>query len=461
MTVNRLELGPVDSATALLSAVEQVSASHPKSLLLFRGQNNLHPTVRSGLSRPDVRYEPDVDRGLSAVAGDILGHESISAGNLPLRKAILQHYGYKTHYVDLTADPDIAAWFASNKFVPRPIIYGGSPIRKIEQVRYVRREEGVGFVIVLAFPNAEELRTKRRLFDISTLDPFLRPSRQKAWLLYDRKPLLPDPNKFWVATISIDCSKFASPFSSNYLFPLPSDDVGFKALLNIPFVEVPAVWLEEPREGEPRRAGSPGFDLGMRALPVPEHVHSEDKDEYNHKWNDTTLTEPKPMQAWVSWKFDLDQEIPGIRGNIREATKVTISPRARSVLYGAPEEVPLRWPSLGTDELFFTFAQLGYDKVFEIEYPYHGVWLHRDKDLLIEHPMSSDEDSLGVHSGHVFEFIGQELLRQDLPTSCTCDSPNSHETRVRAMLRLSALIEVENLILLPHPLRIPNWYFAL
>jgi FRG domain len=461
VTNNQLELGPVDSAEALISAVAGVSAAHPDCLLLFRGQNNLHPTVRSGLSRPDVRYEQDVDRGLSAVAGDILGHESTTAGNIPFRKAVLQHYGYKTHYVDLTADPLIAAWFATNKFEPRTIIYGGSPFRKIEQIRYVRRDEGIGYVLVLAFPNADELKEKRRLFDISALDPFLRPSRQEAWLLYDRKPLLPDPNEFWVASIGVDCSKFSSTFSSSHLFPLPADDAGFKDLLGIPFVEVPGAWLGELRDGKPRPPGSVDLDMGMRALPVPEYVHSEDKDEYNHKWTDETLTEPKPMQAWVKWKFDLGEEIPGIRGDIRDATKITISPRAKSILYSAPPEVPLLWPSLGSDELFFTFAQWGYDKVVEIEYPYEGVWLHRDKDLIVEHPMSADEKSLNVHPGHVFEFVGQELLRQDLPTSCPCDSPNSHEDRVRAMLRLSALVEAEYVILLPHPLRLPNWYFLL
>ncbi len=461
MPESRLELGPVDSAEALFSAVAQVSALHPESLLLFRGQNSLHPTIRSSLSRSDVRYEPDVEQGFSSVAGDILGHESATAGNVPFRKAVLQHYGYKTHYVDVTADLSIAAWFACNKSNPRPIFYGGSPTRRIDQIRYTRREEGMGFVLVLALPNPKVLQEKRRLFNISSLEPFLRPTRQKAWLLYDRKPLLPDPNEFWVASISVDCTKYVSDLSSVYLFPLPHEDVGFKALLNIPFVETPEAWLKDNLESEKRPAGVPDIEIGMRALPIPEYVHSETTDEYNHKWNDETLTEPKPMQLWVKWQFDLSEEIPGIRGNIRESTKVTLSPRARSILQEAPHEVPLRWPSLGTDELFFTFAQMGYDKVLEIEYPYHGVWLHRDKDLVVEHPMSADEKSLNVHPGHVFEFIGQDLLRQDLPTSCRCDAPSNHEIRVRSMLRLSALVEAEYLVLLPHPLRLPKWYFAI
>ena len=461
MPVNRIELGPVDSADALRLAVEHVANSHPNSLLLFRGQNNPYPTVRSGLARPDVRFEPEVQRGLSAVAGEILGHDSLSAGNLPFRMAVLQHYGYKTHYVDLTSDPNIAAWFASNKYVPRSIIYGGSPIRKIEQIRYVKREAGEGFVLVLAFPDAKKLTAERSLFDVSPVEPFVRPSRQKAWLLYDRQPLLPDPNEFWVATIKIDCSRVALQFSSEQLFPVPADDVGYRALLGTPFVEIPAFWLENHQNAEPKPSELPRLNWGIRALPVPEYAHSKEKDDYNHKWNDETLTESKPMQEWVKWQFELGDEIPGIRGSIREAKKITVSPRALRILYGAHEDTPLRWPDIGSNELFFTFAQMGYDKVDEINYPYEGVWLHRERDLVVEHPMSSTEDKLGVHSGHVFEFLGQALLRRNLPTSCRCESPNSHEARVRAMLRISVLVEAEAVVLLPHPLGIPDWYFVL
>jgi len=461
MEEKKLVIGPISSVDELHSAVSSFSETKPGHFLLFRGQNNLHMTLRSRLSRPDVRFEPDVDRGLSAIAGSILGHDAVTPRNIPFRKAVLQHYGYKTHYIDVTSDPVVAAWFASNQFEPRPILYGGALIRRIEQIRYTRRTDGIGFVLVLAISNAEELKTSRRLFDISTLDPFLRPTRQKAWLLYDRKPLLPDPNDFWDATISIDCSKFIADLTSNYLFPLPNEDVGYRALLNIPFVEVPGALLRDEPEPNPPRGRISDFDLGMRALPVPEYVHSETGDEYDHKWSDSALTEPGPMKLWVKWNFDLESEFSDIHGNIRGTTKVTLSPRARSILYEPPGEIPLRWPDLGTDELFFTFSQFGFDKVYDIEYLYHGVWLHRDKDLIFEHPMTSDEKSLNVHSGHVFEFVGGEILRQNLPSSCPCDAPDSHESRVCAMLRLSWLIEADYLVLVPHPVRIPNWYFVI
>lgn len=475
MTSNEHPLvGPVESTEALQTTVKQLAESHRDKLLLFRGQNKLHPTVRSGLSRPDVRYEPDVDRGFSAIAGSILGHESLSPRTVAFRKAVLQHYGFSTHYVDLSADVLVAAWFATNKPEERTIMYAGAPIRHIDQRFYVPRNEGIGYVVVLAIPNPEALKEEQRLFDISKLEPFLRPQRQNAWLVYDRHPLLPDPNEFWVASIAVDCSKFVSTLSSSYLFPLPKEDAGFKTLLSLPYVEIPAFWFEQisnqrtedktaDKAEEPRPSEKRHFmDVGMRALPLPEYADSKiSKDEYDHKWNDKTLTEPRPMQEWVRWSFNLNDEFTGIQGNIDAATKITLSPRVKSLLYKAHDDIPLRWPNLGTDELFFTSAQFGYDKVDDIDYPYEGVWLHRDKDLVFEHQMTADEKSLDVHIGHIYEFVGDELIRQKVASSCRCDSPESHDARVIAMLRLSALIEIEAVILVPHPFHIPNWYFAL
>jgi FRG domain len=365
MTANSVSLGPVDSVESLRAAIAQVAVLHPGCLLLFRGQNNLHPTLKSGLSRPEIRYHPDVEQGFSAIAGAILGHDSLSSNNVAFRKAVLQHYGFPTNYIDLTSDPEVAAWFATHTAHENIVMYGGWPIRHLDRRSYERRQDGQGYVLVLAIPNAEELKTRRRLFDLANLDPFVRPFRQKAWLIYDRKPLLPDPNGFWVANITVDCTKFVSSLSIREMFPPPTEDKGYAALLSLPFVEVPGTWL--PASAEKREA--PPIDFGIRAFKIPEYAGMNRKDEYNHKWNDRIHTEPKPMQSWVTWDYDLAGEFPGIQGNIKAATKITISPPASAALFAMPADTPLRWPSLGTDELFFTFAQHGHDKVDDIEYP--------------------------------------------------------------------------------------------
>ncbi len=460
MAETRENLGTIRSVVELRALVEAFQTAHPDRQLLFRGQNQLYDSLRSGLARPDTWYQPEVEQGMSAIVGKILGHESTTIQNIPFRRAVLQHYGVPTHYIDLTSNVTIAAWFATNSLDRNKsrMVYGGTPLRLLDRWVYEQSIEGLAYVLILSLPNYDELLSSRVLFDISTLEPFLRPSRQKAWLIMHRPPLLPDPNDFWAATITIDCSKFNSELKSAYLFPLPSEDAGYELLLQIPFVEVPGEWLQR---NEPPDAKSDGITFGMRALSVPECIHNSSIDEYNHKWKDVTLTEPKPMQNWVKCQFPLANELPGVIGDVSKSVKFTVSPRARKIMAEAPDEFPLRWPWLDSDELLFTFSQHGYDKVWDIEFPYHGVWLHRDKELVIEHPMTADGDTMNVHAGHVFEFIGQDLHRFDLPTSCACGSPEGHEARVRAMLKLSALVEDEILMLIPHPLRIPNWYIVL
>lgn len=262
--------------------------------------------MRSGLARPDVRYQPDVEQGWSALAGNILGHDTLTPKNIPFRMAVLQHYGLKTHYVDVTADFRVAAWFASNESETRKTVYGGTPFRYFNEIGYESRGEGIGYVLVLVLKDIEELKARLCVFDISTLGPFLRPQRQHAWLLRDRKPLLPDPNDFWSATIALDCSKFQTHLSTRHLFPPPREDVGYKVLLDLPCVEIPSAWLTAPpkekRSKPERKKRDFEIDFGIRALLIPLYAYSDEAnehktDEYNHKWNDVTLTEPKPCKC--------------------------------------------------------------------------------------------------------------------------------------------------------------------
>jgi hypothetical protein len=310
----------------------------------------------------------------------------------------------------------------------------------------------------MAIPGSDALQVNRRLFELSDLKPFLRPQRQKAWLFYDRNPLLPDPNDFWVATIQLDCERLEPKFSSEYLFPPPAEDDGYERLLrSIPFVQIPA----PPNEADGERRHPEDYSFGVRALRVPDYVHSVGRDEYDHKWKDETLTEARPMREWRNWGFALNEEFPGKTGNVADSLKLTLTPRALWILHKSRRRTRLRWPQLGSDDLLITQAQWGHDKVYDIEYPYHGTWLHRDKDLIFEHPITADEDVMNVHPGHVFEFLGQQLVRQEVVPSCACKSPKNHLASVKSVLRLSALIEAEDLILIPHPIRRAGWFYVI
>lgn len=452
-------IGPVTSLSALRDAVQAVRDKHEGSLILFRGQNQLYDSIRSGRTRPDYRPRPLVEAGWSALASKLLG--------LPIREthrgtvqAILQHYGCATNFVDVTSDLQVAAWFASHKFSTDPLMWIGNSFRMHDRAKYTSLSHGIAFVLVLAIPNPDELRNCDRLIDLSELpESFVRPARQSAWLLMDRPPTKPLPSDFWVATVKLDLESFAIPeIATEQLFPPVEHDDAFYHLARLPFAHVPSEYLKSGEEEESSLNGGPpigGPCMGKRLLNLPEYSNHHD-----HKWIDLTLYEPRPMRLWKYWRADLSQIYGGISGNIKDTVKITISPTAKAKLDQATNAT-LAWPNLGADGCFFTFAALDHDKVSDHVPPYHGVWLQRDADLILEVPMSSDSETLATHPGHPYFLRAGSLTRQTMDSACGCGNPESHDQRVSSVLRIQHLVESGEVILLEHPIFGDVWFYVI
>jgi FRG domain len=456
MQRNRPILGPVSSLEELHSIIGQLRNDHPGRLFLFRGQRVKFPEVRSALSRTGATYHPDLERGLGTFACSILGAQPTTLESFLLRNAVVQHYGLGTHFVDLTEAPAVAAWFASHRGVEKPLIFGGVWFRRLEQIRYEPSTSGEGYVLVFAIPSQKSLRAKRKLFKLSDLSPFLRPKRQEAWMFYDRPPLLPDLNDFLVATISINPNQIDCGLECEHLFPTPDQDVGYRQLiLRTPFAELPARLSDSPN------AARYQIPFAMPVLRIPEYVVPGALDSHNHKWSDIVLAEARPMREWRDV-----ESFPDILGrygtSITKATKITVSPGAlRKLYHPGRKRLKLTWPRFGSDNLFFTDAQIGHDKVIEIEYPFYGVWLRRDKDLIFADPVSADREDIGILKGWAFQLIGNRLHREDYPEADETVRPIECMKLVKSILGLSALIEANELVVLPHPIVRDKWVYVL
>ena len=200
----------IRSCDELNVAVADLKRRFGGSLLLFRGQEKLYDRIQSGRSRPCYKSTSLIEAGWSTLASKLLGlpKEAIYSGTV---QAILQHYGFATNYVDLTSDANIASWFASNHYSSSSSSYLGSAIRSFDVCTYTPMHQGVAYVLILAIPNHKELKKQDRLVDYSELPrSFLRPHRQKAWLLMDRLPTKPCADDFWVATFKLDLASFVS-----------------------------------------------------------------------------------------------------------------------------------------------------------------------------------------------------------------------------------------------------------
>jgi hypothetical protein len=100
------------------------------------------------------------------------------------------------------------------------------------------------------------------------------------------------------------------------------------------------------------------FFLGSQFQPTDQAV--------NHKWEDFTIFEPDPMRMWRNWCSELGSNYPELSGNIGSATKITIAPKAFSLLL-AEADPHCSWPSVDSDDILFTFAGLDRDKVKQTE----------------------------------------------------------------------------------------------
>jgi FRG domain len=100
---------------------DRVAAQSTDSL--FRGQvkhfedENGDPNINTSFNREGC--VPPMMLKWQHHAKEILrilsGHDSVSDGLLS--DALLQHYGWRSFYVDVTKSPAVAAWFASHKFI--------------------------------------------------------------------------------------------------------------------------------------------------------------------------------------------------------------------------------------------------------------------------------------------------------------------------------------------------------
>jgi FRG domain len=461
------------------SVMTTIRGRHPRSLVLLRGQTDLYPSVRSGRSRPGFRTQPAEDQGWVSVVGQLLKAHGGSATDPRTTGAVLQHYGLATHYVDLTSSQRVAAWFACNQYVESTLTHMGSAYRRYKTARYVPLLDGIGFVLVLVFERPEQEKASLHLFDLGGLPGFERPKRQSGWLMYDRRPLLPDPNAYCRYILRLDRSKYKdSSLEQGFLFPGPEQDAGYAGLLGVPYVQIPSACLDDfsskpPKQtsrrakgakpstkGSRKRASEKMFEeicFATRLVDVPEYVGDGTHELVNHKWADVTIYEPHHMRVWYRWSFDIGTIHPGVSGNINETTKVTVAERALKTIRKLSQSVPSRWLELGTSGNFFTFVAWDHDKVIEHGPPYHGVWLQRQDDLIVEVPMSAD-DALSVHAGHVYLHWEGKLHRQWVEKSCKCDKPETHDARVVEMMAVPGLIENGDLRMVPHPFGFPRWY---
>ncbi len=312
------EVLEIDNYAKLQQAIEELGATFPGTLLVFRGQTEFHdgrltPSMARKTAEDgdethllwiaavgeNLRYgEPDpltkMERELKAAAGIALPSQAEEsfwaeidpAG--PAGQAILQHYGARTHFIDVSKSLEVAMWFAHFRFRMRRDLFSLEELA----VRGVRWEEddpapeydiawyepawsetslASGYLFVLAprVPQSGETLVHGEYIDLSCC-PSLRMQVQHAGLVYidlQRK----EPGAGTVAVFKFKLPLAGAPAEVldpmvTRLFPTPDKDPLYGRILwATPFwpeVERPSVQVRRLRI--PEYHSAPASRPGMK-----------------------------------------------------------------------------------------------------------------------------------------------------------------------------------------------------
>lgn len=185
--------------------------------------------------------------------------------DLATDQAVLQHYGWRSFFLDATGDAKIAAWFASNEYMSSRVVNlvedcFESPVALVSEMASFERAMGIGHLYVLS---RKVIRRSHigavHLSEIATNRGRPRYVRQDAYMVGPVDPL-------GLAAECISChitapsdvlAIYAQGLSVETLFPGPSDDPILNELLAMPWEKI-----GELVDG----IGSYG-----RSLPIPEY----------------------------------------------------------------------------------------------------------------------------------------------------------------------------------------------
>lgn len=243
---------------------------------LFRGQtkeylnNEKKPSLSSSFSRRGCI--PPVMLKLSHYGRKILQSfvkHFDDQRDLATDQAILQHYGWRSFFIDLTSNPAVAAWFAGHTYETQRLLNLAEdcwedPAMLIHDQAIYADTEGTGVIYVVS---KKSLRAKSvqavDLQEIATAKGRPRFVVQSAWMVGPLKDELPaeciSAKVFAPMSVLREWAQNAKLGSQIDLFPGPTDDPVLATLLALP-------WVHRPLEDDENQLHY--FDRG---LPLTEY----------------------------------------------------------------------------------------------------------------------------------------------------------------------------------------------
>ena len=404
---------------------------------LFRGQTSYyekdgHPSVITSFDRRGCIPSQMVK--WCRYADNVLdGYLGTAVTSLTYTQALLQHYGWRSFYVDCSARAAVAAWFASHVYSEKQTIElcedcQERPVMLVKRMASYEFAEGDGHLYVFDRAAAQRLVGVTDLAALKLEGARPRTEAQDAWLLGPFRNT-EVPIECFVAHITATRAVFRDYaaeeglIETEHLFPSTKDDPILRALLGLPWKKI-----EHPENN----VGIPFF---RRALELPEYQDSFAK----IASRGTAFFQG----ARVADRGSIDG---GKYGGI-------IVPVPEITIFGTADEAPLHFPKVSEllaehrsvafemDELIQHVNMRGL-RIYQkgIVVTAHEPKLIELCELSVEHP-GLEMTGAGQQSGWFYRVGDNGLWKREAhPDQCPCGKDSVHLRHISALHIVEAFL---------------------
>ncbi len=366
------------------------------------------------------------------------------------RMAILQHYGYRSNFIDVTFEPEIALWFATHIYTKRKVhIHDQSShhihyFHSIQVGIYKPSEFKEGFFYIFGIPESE----LSIFYDLSSITPkeALRPRAQSACAIMEPEPPLSFKDFLLCKVILkgdlFEQSKESSSYFYENLFPRPSLDKIYCSFLTVPFV-VSLKYL--------KKHGA----ISYQVLPFPIYQYSEDDHQTIFEVREIIYGTPFTALFY-----------PGFYEHVNPYlldTKTTIG--NASFRYG--DAVPIVWRGDWFPRLSLAYPQdLEFTDLNKIGWPsnniyleielradnfpasfsrrerlWRGLWVLFNDNLVFVRKIFEECGKLYISAGLLTRVEDGALNIVDHPENCDCGNVEDHLNEVELFLTLCQFLK--------------------
>jgi len=356
--------------------------------------------------------------------------------SLESSQAILQHYGWRSFFVDLTKSAHLACWFAANKYEERKTInmcedFEENPVMLVQKESLYTETNQQGHIYIIDVLALESLNLKvHDLTEIDSEGGTLRFHVQEACLVGNLKNGL--PHQSVIAHLEVNHQILVDYYRKNGIkttsdvFPDRKKDFILQSLLNIP-------WYRIPIEGS--------IPWYRRGLELPEYdarfiKHLSPKTTlYNEYWIADNRGDPdSPLYDIPFYKISEQAYYANTNENftLAEINKIL------KVHKG------------------FVIELSGLINIVElsVDYEYEkGVFVEKISDdivevsgLIIKHP-GQTISGIGVVKGWHYRIDGNKWTRIEHPDQCPCNNTLRHELQFSLLHILNESIKDKRIVI--------------